>query len=775
MKLSLDSATLRRWGFRVLIAAGVLFVTFGLVLGAAVAWFYPQLPTLDKVTDYQPRQPLQVLTIDGVEIAQFGAERRRYVPIESMPKLMQDALLAVEDTRFREHSGIDPKGVLRALFANLTGGLPQGASTITQQVARTFFLSARRTPERKIKEALLALQIEARLPKDKILELYMNQIYLGQRTYGFAAAAQTYFGKTLEQLTIAEAAMLAGLPQNPAYANPMVNFDRAVRRQHVVLARMRAVGMIDDAQLAQARAEKPKLHAAGSVDLHAEHVAEMARALLYQRFGEAAYSQGMKVTTSLRASDQRAAYAALRKSVLAHDRRQPYRGPEDFEALPANDDNLEQATALALKDSIDDADLRVAIVTHASPGEVVAQLATGETIRVKNEGLRWARLALQPKAHRDLAIRRGSIIRVTRNDRKSGETLPTWAISQWPEADGAFISMDPANGRVRALVGGFDFTTRQFNHVTQAWRQPGSSFKPFLYSAAIEHGVMPGTLINDAPLFESEIDNAGGPHWNPRNSDGMFDGAISLRQALAKSKNLVSIRLVQLIGTQAARDWTARFGFDADKQPDNLTLALGAGSVTPMQMAGAYAVLANGGHRVAPVVIERVTDASGRVLFEAPSPSPLNEASRVIPARNAFIANSLLQEVVRSGTAARAQAALRRPDLFGKTGTTNEAVDAWFAGFQPGLVAVAWMGYDNPQSLGEGESGGGLALPMWIDYMQQALKGMPVQDIEMPEGVAHAADGWTYSEFTQGGRVERVGFALPPAEPSMPAASGVTP
>jgi penicillin-binding protein 1A len=761
----------------------VLGLSAGLGLGMvgavalAVALVLPQLPPLDSVTDYQPRQPLQVLTSDGVEIAQFGAERRHYVPIEQIPRLMQDAVLAVEDARFRQHPGIDPIGVARALVAAVTpGGLPQGASTITQQVARNFFLNSRRTPERKFKEALLALQIERELSKDQILGLYMNQIYLGQRAYGFAAASKIYFGKTLAELSVAEAAMLAGLPQNPAYANPVVNIERAKARQLIVLLRMRDTGVITEAQWAAARTEPLKIRSAISAGLHAEHVAELARRMVVERYGEAVYAQGIRVTTSLKSTEQAAAWNALRRGILDHERRQPWRGPEDLEQLPPENTpaaELERAAALALKDHRDDEMLRVAIVLAATPREMLVQLASGEQLRLTGEGLKWLQPALAPKAKRRIAIERGSVIRVMRQDKlgPNGEVL--WQAAQWPDTQGALVALDPQSGRVRAWVGGFDFGQQNFDHVLSAWRQPGSAFKPFLYSAALEHGVMPATLINDTELV---LPGAFGPDsWTPKNSDGQFDGPLRLREALARSKNTVSIRLLQHIGLPAARDWIERFGFDPDRQPNNLTLALGSGATTPLQLAQGYAVFANGGHRVTPTLIERITDARGEVLFEAPAPQPLAEDTRVVDERNAFVVGSLLNEVARTGTAAKAQQQLARADLYGKTGTTNDAVDAWFAGYQPGRVAVVWLGYDEPRSLGDRESGGGLALPVWIAYMRQALAGVPVPPTPVaPEGVQRAGGDWVFDEWVEGGYVRAIGLDAP-AEPPMAAASAAAP
>lgn len=747
-----------------------------LAVGLAAAWYWNDLPPLDKATDYRPQQHLQVLTADGVEIAQFGSERRIFVPIAQVPKRVSQALIAVEDADFYEHGAISWRGVARATVANVMHlfgrGSPQGASTLTQQVARTFFLSTRRTPERKIKEALLSWQLEQRLTKDQILELYLNQVYMGQRAYGFAAAAQVYFGKTLAQLSNAEAAMIAGLPQNPIYANPVVSLQKASARQRWVLQRMRKTGVISDAEFDAALAEKLTLRSPAFVDVNAAFVAEMARRAVVERLGEKAYTQGIRVTTSLRADDQRAAHAALRRAVLAHERKQAWRGPEDQNHLPDELAEAERAAALVLKEQRDDEDLRVAVVLSAGPREVMAKLASGENVSVRGDALKWVQAALTAQAPERLAIRRGSVLRlVSQTSPKGPGKGVEWHIAQWPQAEAAFVALDPATGRVRALVGGFDFNHRQFNHVVSAARQPGSSFKPFLYSAALEAGVMPETLVLDAPLTDADGTPA---TWNPKNSDDRFDGDISLREGLVRSKNLVSVRLLKQVGLPAAREWIGRFGIDMAKQPENLTLALGTGSVTPLQMAAAYAVFANGGWRVTPVLIERIASASGELLFEAPPAAPLTEETRALPARNVFLVNTLLADVTLRGTAARAQAALKRPDLYGKTGTTNEAVDAWFAGWAPGVVGVGWMGYDDPQSLGERESGGGLALPIWIDSMAAMLRNVPVQALQPPEGVVkvEGAD-WRYAEFANGNFVPRVG--PPPAAgaafPSSPAAS----
>lgn len=703
------------------------------------------LPPIDKIVHYQPKLPLQVYTADGVEIAQFGAERRIYMPLAQMPKLMQDALLAIEDTRFREHGGVDPKGMARAALALITGGRKQGASTITQQLVRTMLLTRELSFERKSKEILLAFDVEKALTKDRILEIYMNEIFLGQRAYGFEAAAQTYFGKSLGQLSVAEIAMLAGLPQNPYYANPVANFERATQRQRVVLQRMREVGVINDAQLAAAQSEKLVIRPPGQRSIDAAHVAEMARRAVFERFGEAAYSGGFRVTTSLVSADQRAATVALQRGVLAQDRRGGWRGPEALEKLPdAQGAELERAAAEALKGVRDDDLLRAAIVLSVSAKEVQAQLASGEPVRISGESLQWARAGLSAKAKDALKIQRGSVIRVM----KTGKT---WTLTQWPEAEAALVAMDTRSGRIRALVGGFEFSRQPFNHVTQGWRQPGSTIKPLLYSAALEARVMPGTLVEDRPFRAAN-------GWSPGNSGtGSAEGVITLRQALAQSNNLVSVRVLQHTGTARARDWLGRFGLDVAKQPDNLTLALGTGQVTPLQMVRAYATLANGGWSLDPVVIEKITDAKGKILFEVGPKPVLTEDNRAIPARNAYVMSSLLADVTQAGTAARVQSVLQRSDLFGKTGTTNDVVDAWFAGYQPGLAAVVWMGHSQPRSLGDHGSGARLAMPIWMDYMGTALKGVPVAPApEAPEGLIRFNDDWLYAEWANGGAVARI-------------------
>lgn len=726
-------------------AVGILMVA-----SIALAVAYPNLPELSGLMDYRPKLPMRVYSADNVLIGEFGEERRKFVPIQNIPKVMQHAVLAIEDARFYEHSGVDYIGVLRAGLKNFGEARSQGASTITMQVARNFYLSTERTFTRKIYEVLLALKIESLLTKDQILELYMNQIYLGQRAYGFAAASETYFGKPLADITVAEAAMLAGLPKAPSAYNPIVNPKRAGIRQRYIVSRMLENGFITQEQHDAALAQQLKYRQNTAVPVHAEYVAETARQLIHSQYGEEAYTRGLNVYTTIETDDQTAGYRALRKGIVDYEQRQHYRGPEGYVDLPKDPAELDTRIAEALVDYPDNGEIRAAVAVEVSPRKVVAVLQNGDDITVTGAGLRPVQSGLSERANPKVQIRPGAVIRLV-SDAKGN-----WAVTQLPEVEGALVSLDPRTGAVRAMVGGFDYAKNKFNHVTQAWRQPGSSFKPFIYSAALEKGFTPATVINDAPLF-FDAGTTGSQPWEPKNYDGTFDGPMSMRRALAKSKNMVSIRLLQAIGPSYGQEWVRNFGFDADRHPAYLTMALGAGSVTPMQMASAYAVFANGGYRVSPHLVTRVTDSKGRVLVDRP-PTPVDESMRAIDPRNAFVMTSLMQEVTRSGTAARAQATLKRPDLYGKTGTTNDAMDAWFAGYQTHLVGVVWIGYDNPRKLGSRETGGGLALPIWIDYMQHALKGVPVQEPSPPEGLVNVGGEWFYDEFTRGAGVASLGL-----------------
>jgi len=740
---------------------GVAAVVAAALIGAiALAVSYPNLPEIDSLTDYRPKLPMRVFSADGVLLGEFGEERRNFVPIGEIPKVMQDAVLAAEDAKFYQHSGVNYVSVIRAGLANFgEGHNAQGASTITMQVARNFYLSTEKTFTRKIYEMLLALKIESVLTKEQILEVYMNHIALGQRAYGFASASEIYFGKPLKDITVAEAAMLAGLPKAPSANNPIVNPERATIRQRYIIERMLDNGFISPEQRDAALKQVLRYRAPSEVAVHAEYVAETARQMIFNQYGPEAYTRGLNVYLTLDSAEQSLAYHALRKGIMEYERRQVYRGPEDYVDLPADAREFDARIAEALQDFPDNDELKAAVVTEASAKKVVAVLQSGQSITIVGEGLKPATSALAAKANPKTQIRPGAVVRLIRGAKGD------WSITQLPEVEGAFVAMDPRTGAVRAMVGGFDYSKSKFNHVTQAWRQPGSSFKPFIYSAALEKGFTPATVINDAPLF-FDAGSTGSQPWEPKNYDGTFEGPMTLRRGLAKSKNMISIRILKSIGPAYAQQWITRFGFDAEKHPAYLTMALGAGSVTPLQMASAYSVFANGGYRVNPILINRITDSKGHPVNEARIPV-LDESMRTLDARNAFVMTSLLQEVTRSGTAAKAQAALKRPDIYGKTGTTNDSLDAWFAGWQKNVVAVVWMGYDTPRKLGDRETGGGLALPIWIDYMTTMLKGVPVQEPAPPEGVVSVNGEWYFEEYARGGGVSSVGLEdKAPAPPS---------
>ncbi len=748
--------TLILWGGGLLVA-GVLSVL--LVVAVALAVAYPNLPDISDLADYRPKLPMRVYSADGVVIGEFGEERRSLTPIQDIPKVMKDAVLAIEDARFFSHGGVDYLGVIRAGLANVGRAKSQGASTITMQVARNVYLSAEKSYTRKIYEILLTFKLEHLLTKDQILEIYMNQIFLGNRAYGFAAASEAYFGKPLKDITIAQAAMLAGLPKAPSAFNPIVNPKRARSRQLYIIERMEDNGFITSAQATAAKAEELSVKTgpdAGRV--HAEYIAETVRQLVFNQYGEQTYTRGLNVYTTLRAADQTVAYKALRKGIMDYERRQIYRGPEKFFDLPANLKDAEDEIDEALTENPDNGDVMSAIVLEASSKKILAIRPNSETVEITGEGLRPAQSGLSDKAAPNIRIRRGALIRVARTPKN------TWEITQLPEVEGAFVALDPRDGAIRALVGGFDFEKNKFNHVTQAWRQPGYSFKPFIYSAALEKGFTPGTVVNDAPLF-FDAGVTGGQPWEPKNYDGHFDGPMSLRTALKKSKNMISIRILQAIGASYAQDWITHFGFEAEKHPAYLTMALGAGSVTPIQMATAFSVFANGGYRVDPYLVTKITDQKGKVLLET-RPPVLDESVRGVSPRNAFIMSSLLQEVARSGTAAKAQATLKRPDLYGKTGTTNDSIDTWFVGFQPTLTAAVWMGYDTPKKLGDRETGGGLSLPVWIDFMGYALRNVPVSEMNAPAGVVNQGGEWYYEEYARGAGVSSVGLQDPAASAS---------
>ena len=726
-----------RWGI-FLGSAGLILI--GLVIAYALIVARPNLPDLETITDYKPKVPLRIYTADNALIGEFGEERRNLVAIKDMPEYLKNAVVAIEDERFYEHGGVDYWGVLRATLANLRGHLSQGASTITMQVARNFFLSNEKSFSRKIYEVLLAWKIEANLSKDKILELYMNQIYLGQRSYGFASAAQIYFGKDVREISIAEAAMLAGLPKAPSAYNPVVNYRRAKIRQEYILQRMRDLHMISPAQYEAALAETLHVRGVGKeFATKSDYASEMVRQLLISEYGDSIYTQGMTVITTIRKAEQEAAYAAVRKGIMDYEIRHKYRGPEGYIKLPEGNVERQRAIDDALSDHSSSDDLLAGVVIDADPKQIRAVIATGDLVTIRGEDLKLGAVALSDKAQPKQQIRPGAIIRVIPVEGR-------WALAQMPQVEAAFVALDTHDGGIRALVGGFDQARNQFNHVSQAQRQPGSSFKPFIYAAALEKGIMPNTLINDAPLSISGLET-GGQMWEPKNYDGKFEGYMRMRTALAKSKNLVSVRVIRKIGARYAQDYIQRFGFEAEKHPPYLTMALGAGSVTPLQLATGYGVFANGGYRVDPYLISKVIDAKGNVLFEA-TPTVAGDSNlKVLDSRTAFVMDSLLQEVTKTGTAASARVTLARNDIAGKTGTTNESMDAWFAGYHPNIVAVAWIGFDKPKSLGDRETGGGLALPMWIRYMKTALNGMPEVDRRPPPGVSQQDGDWVIPEF----------------------------
>ena len=756
----------KRWVVYLSSLIGGLVVVGG-VLGVLVwALISARLPSLDVLTDYQPKLPLRVVSEDGVTLAEFGEERRSLVKLAEVPVHVRQAILAAEDSNFYEHSGVDWLAALRTAYTNAVGGQRAGASTITMQVARNFFLTRERAGVagylRKANEVALTFKIEHELTKDQILELYINQIFLGQRAFGFAAAARAYYGKPLDQVTVAEAAMLAGLPKAPSTFNPFANQKRAELRQQYVLRRMHELGDLKDDEYKAALSAPSTLRQNAGPTVHSDYLNEMARQFTVDLVGESAYTRGLTVITTIKSRDQEAGYQAVRRGVLDYERRQAFRGPEGYIELPAAGKDSKEARE-AMAEAVDSAfaqypdsdDLLTAVVLEANSKRVIITRGEGETYTLDGESIRFARSALADSAASGDRLRRGAVLRITQDDKG------VFRIAQMPQVEAALVAIDPKDGAVKSLVGGFDFSKNQYNHVTQASRQPGSSFKPFIYSAALEKGITPTTVINDAPLFFS-AGQTGGEEWEPKNYDGKFDGPMRVRTALAKSKNMVSIRILRSIGPGYAQDYVSKFGFDPKQHPAYLTLALGAGQTNPLQMAGAYSVFANGGFRIKPYFIKKIVDNRGQVIFEETPVVAGKDAEQAIDPRNAFIMTTLLRDVVRAGTATKAMA-LGRADLAGKTGTTNDSHDAWFAGFNSGLVGITWVGYDQPKSLGERETGGGVALPIWVNYMRTALKGVPETPLKPPPGVVSASVGgesegsglsdsrvvadWFYSEF----------------------------
>ncbi|ODS65277.1 MAG: penicillin-binding protein [Acidovorax sp. SCN 65-108] len=737
----------------------------GLVLAGSAGGAYvlhllwQQLPTVDHLADYDPLLPLRIYAADGSLLAEFGEERREFVPIGQIPLHMRQALLAIEDARFYEHSAVDFTGLARAALRNVvTGEHSQGASTITMQVARVFFLSRVKTYSRKLMEILLAYKLEATYSKDKILELYMNQIYLGERAYGFAAAASVYFDKTLEELTVAEAAMLAGLPKAPSAYNPVANRERATVRQQYILQRMHALGYLDTATYEAASAEVLTLRTQQrSIDPAAAFAVEQARKLVVDRFGDEAYSLGLDVVTTLRPVEQQAATRALRAGLLRAQESRGYAGPEArlSQHTEATRSGHPRALRAALAPYWDSGELRVALVREASQaGGISALLRDGTRVQIPRSRLSAsAQAALAPDAPQRRRIAPGAVIRVVADARQQ------WSLAQRPGMEGALVSMDTDTGEILALTGGFDQALNQFDHAVQALRQPGSTFKPFIFSAALEKGYAPGTLVDDSQRVVTPAAR-GRAAWRPRNYGGNYEGFISARRGLARSKNMVAVNLMEAAGAQYVQQFATRFGFDPALNPPRLPLALGAGAVTPLQLTQAYAVFANGGTLVQPRLIRKVSERGGEVLYEAQGPSPRATA---VSERNAFVLDSMLRDVVEHGTGRRAKA-LGRPDVAGKTGTSNDARDVWFAGYSSGVASVVWIGYDQPRSLGR-HTGGTLALPVWTEYMAVAVLGRQPVQRTMPFDLMRFGDDYLYPEYVFGTCVDdSVTFVQSPFE-----------
>ena len=751
--------------------SGVLLT--GGVVGALALVLYlePNLPSTEALKDIRLQVPLRVYSREGLLIAEFGEKRRTPVAYADLPKRMVQAILAAEDDRFFVHPGVDYQGLLRAAAQLLrTGERRQGGSTITMQVARNFFLTREKTFARKINEILLALKIERELSKEEILELYLNKIFMGHRAYGVGAAAQVYYGTSLDQLNLAQIAMIAGLPKAPSRFNPVTNPQRAVQRRNYVLRRMHELGFIDETGFADASSAPVTAREYLSVgEFDAPYPAEMVRAEMIERFGDEAYTGGYRVYTTISADLQRFANAALRRAIHEYDFRHGYRGPE--KRIAAQLDEAGRDELLASMPRV--GELRPALVMEVADKSAKVYLGQGETMDIGWEGLRWARpyidenrLGASPKRAADV-LAPGDVVRVLRLPTEEGED---WKLAQIAAVEGALVSLNPDDGAILALVGGYDFSQSKFNRATQAKRQPGSGFKPFIYSAALDAGFTPATLVNDAPVVFNDAGLEAA--WRPENYSGRFHGPTRLRLALANSRNLVSIRVLRSIGIQRALDRAAAFGFDAAQLPRNLSLALGSGALSPLELSRGYAALANGGYRVTPYLIDRIDDERGCVVdfttplracaecdqADAGPPPPGDEeeafwidqerqqtagtprwipAPRAISAQNHYLINSMLRDVVRIGTARKALS-LGRSDLAGKTGTTNDQKDAWFSGFNRDLVAVTWVGFDSSKPLGRGETGGHAALPMWMAYMQQALKGQPERPLEMPDGITTA-------------------------------------
>jgi penicillin-binding protein 1A len=737
----------------------------GIGMGAVAVggvWFtiWPTLPEVESLRQIELQTPLRIYTRDGRLMREFGEKRRVPLTVAEMPTLMKAAVIATEDRNFYRHAGVDPIGIARAMvFILREGRKGPGGSTITMQVARNFFLDRGKTYTRKLTEIMLAMKIERELGKDEVLELYLNKIFMGHRAYGVGAAAEVYYGKRLDDLSVAQIAMIAGLPQRPSEFNPISNPGQALRRRNHVLRRMREEGAITPNQYDVAKAESlsAKLHAP-PVEVDAPYLAEMVRQEVKRRYGETAFNNGYRVFTTLDARLQQAADAALRKALVDYDTRHGWRGPELKMELTGPEEPADLDRALADIPRL--GGLAPAIVTEVSDKSIGVYARDFGPITIEWSGLKWAkkhfnhnRLGKTPE-NAGAIVAVGDVVRVrpvTVTDKKTKLSREVWHLTQLPAVEGALVALDPIDGHVVALSGGFDFNRSKFNRVVQAERQPGSSFKPFIYSAALEKGFTAASTVNDAPVVFDDpgLESA----WRPENYSGKFFGPTRLRWALTKSRNLVSIRLLQSVGIKYAMAHVARFGIDVKKLPRDLSLSLGSGAITPMELATGYSVLANGGFRVQPYFIERIESASGEVLEQAqpqracvsceaqwiasggdPTASAPGTAPRTLPADNAWIMYSMMGDVITRGTARKALK-LKRTDLAGKTGTTNDQRDAWFSGFNGALVASAWVGFDRAQPMGRRETGGTAALPMWIDFMAEALKDTPDSPVPQPPGL----------------------------------------
>lgn len=715
---------------------------FLLLVAGSFLYLYleSQLPNVDSLKTVQLQVPLQVFSKDGLLIQEYGEKKRIPVTYDEIPPMLVRALVATEDQRFFEHPGVDIMGLGRATVRMIkTGTKSQGGSTITMQVARNFFLSRKKTFLRKFNEIMLAIKIDRELSKEKILELYLNRVYLGNRAYGVGAAAMVYFGKSLKELNLAELAMIAGLPQAPSTQNPIANPLAAKKRRDHVLERLLEEHYINEEQYQNA-VNQPitaKYHGT-NIKVYAPYVAEMIRQSLYDNFGPDAYTKGYKVYTTIDGRLQNIADKVVEKNLIAYDHRHGYRGP--IANIGEKDSQSPQMRQKYLAQYPQMNDLIPAVVTEVKEQQATIVLQSGETVIIPWAGLSWARPALK-KGWMGRAPHKAQQVVASGDIIYAHETEKNWELAQIPEAESALVALNPKDGAIEVLIGGFNFQKSKFNRATQSSRQPGSSFKPFVYAAALNNGYNLATLINDAPIV---VDDPSQPNlWRPHNVNLKFNGPTRLKQALVQSKNLVSIRILDDIGIGYTIDFLTRFGFNKKSLPKGLSLALGSLSISPMDLTAAYAVFANGGYKVEPYLIDRITDADGKILLQAKPSVVCNDcdanktdasttAPRVIPEDIAYLMNSALKDVIQHGTA-RAARVLNRQDIAGKTGTTNDQVDSWFAGFNSDLVATTWIGFDNPKSLHEYAAG--LALPLWIDFMKEALKNKPQSEAKQPDNV----------------------------------------